>query len=95
MTFVSFSTVPEGCTIKTAGIIATDVESIGTSGTQFTDTNAKFVRGSAWTGDSVRYTWTKSNVNAGDTWYVRAYLVYTDANGNSHTIYGVIVTQTM
>ena len=95
MVFVSFSSVPTGCVINKAGIIATDVTAIGADEAQFTAENAKFVRGDAWTGTAYRYTWTKTRVEAGAVWYVRAYLIYTDANGNTHTVYGEIVTQTM
>ena len=47
-----------------------------------------FVRGMLSDKKAVRYTWTK-NVKTGETWYVRAYLVYTDLNGNVHTVYGI------
>ena len=93
--FVSMSTVPEGCTINKAGIIATNVESVGTSGDGFNADTAVYVRGNAWTGNAYRYTWSKSKVGSGDTWYVRAYLVYTDAEGNVNTVYGDMVSQTM
>ena len=94
LTFVSMSTVPEGCTINKAGVIATNNATVGTSGDGFTASTASFVRGNAWDGSAYRFTWTKSNVGSDDTWYVRAYLVYTDASGNSHTIYGDMVSQT-
>ena len=93
LTFVSMSTVPDGCAIVKAGVIATSNEAIA-NGT-FNDTTAAYVRGSAWDGSTYRYSWTKGSVNAGDTWYVRAYLVYTDAEGNTHTVYGSMVSETM
>jgi hypothetical protein len=34
-------------------------------------------------------------VTEDQTWYVRAYLVYTDANGNTHTVYGETVSATL
>ena len=95
LTFVSMSTVPEGCTIGKAGIIATNVESVGKSGDGFNADTAAYVRGNSWTGNAYRFTWTKSKVGSGDTWYVRAYLVYTDAEGNVNTVYGDMVSQTM
>ena len=52
-----------------------------------------FVRGMSSDKKAVRYTWTKGNVQSGETWYVRAYLVYTDSNGNVHTVYGDMVSQ--
>ena len=93
--FVSMSTVPEGCTIDKAGIIATNVESVGTSGDGFNADTAVYVRGNAWTGNAYRFTWYKSNVGSGENWYVRAYLVYTDAEGNVNTVYGDMVSLTM
>ena len=83
--FVSLSTVPEGCTIKVAGLIATTNESVA-NGT-FDDTTAEYVRGKSWSGTSYRYTWNKS-ATADQTWYVKAYLVYVDNNGNTQTVYG-------
>ena len=95
LVFVSMSTVPEGCTINKAGIIATNVESVGTSGDRFNADTAVYVRGNAWTGNAYRFTWYKSNVGSDETWYVKAYLVYTDAEGNVNTVYGDMVSLTM
>ncbi|MBO4921366.1 MAG: InlB B-repeat-containing protein [Lachnospiraceae bacterium] len=91
--FVSMSTVPQGCTIKKAGVILTDKQSIGTDENQFNDVNADYVLGDEWSGDAYRYTLTVSDVSSGEIWYARAYLVYTDASGNTHTVYGDIVSQ--
>jgi len=84
--FVTFHTVPEDCSIKYAGIIATSDATIGMSGEGFTKDNATYVRGKEWNGTSYRFTWTK-NVSDGKTWYVRAYLIYTDATYTEVTIY--------
>ena len=92
--FASFLVVPSGYTINKGGVVATDNATIGTDEEQFTAANARFERYSTPSGGTYRYTWTKTNVNPGDTWYVRAYLVYTDLDGVSHTIYGDIVSQT-
>ena len=94
LSFVSMSTVPEGCTINLGGVIATTDASIGTSGDGFNAETATYARGRSWNGSTFRYTWTKTNVHAGDTWYVRAYLVYTDSDENIHTIYGDMVSVT-
>lgn len=94
LVFVSMSTVPQGCTIKKAGVILTSDPSVGNSGDGFNDSSAVYAVGDAWSGLSYRYTLTKSNVNTGDTWYARAYLVYTDASGNTITVYGDMVSQT-
>ena len=89
LTFVSMSTVPEGCTIVFAGLIATDAENVANG--EFTTETATFVRGDAWSGRSYQYTWTKSNVDAGKVWYVRGCLIYNDTNGNRQTVYGAVV----
>ena len=91
LSFVSMSTVPNGCKINKAGIIATNNFELANSN-EFTDKKATFVRGMSSDKKAVRYTWTK-NVKSGETWYVRAYLVYTDLNGNVHTVYGDMVSQ--
>ncbi|MGN0618078.1 MAG: leucine-rich repeat protein [Ruminiclostridium sp.] len=83
ISFVSMSTVPEGCTIVKAGIVATSDSS---KSSNLTEENADYVRGGASDKLACRYTWTK-RTTTGVTWYVRAYLVYTDKNGNAHTIY--------
>ena len=94
LSFVSMSTVPEGCTIVKSGVVATDDSDIGGNADNFNDTAANvLVRGDAWDGRAYRYTWTKKGVHEGDkTWYVRAYLVYTDANGDLHTVYSAVVS---
>ncbi len=91
LSFVSMSTVPNGCKINKAGIIATNNFELAHSN-EFTDKKATFVRGMSSNKKAVRYTWTKS-VQSGETWYVRAYLVYTDLNGNVHTVYGDMISQ--
>ena len=72
-------------------MIATDDKNIGTSGDEFNDSTAKYVLGNAWNGNSYRYTLSKENAQEGETWYARAYLVYTDAEGNVNTIYWKII----
>lgn len=89
LSFVSMSTVPEGCTILMAGVIATSDADIGTSGDGFNDTTASKVRGNSWSGNAYSFTFT---IKTQRTYYVRAYLVYTDTNGNTHTVYGNVVS---
>lgn len=93
LTFVFMSTVQEGCTIDKRGIIATNDLSVAESGDGFNASTAKIVRGNACTKYAYRYTWS-IKMSAGQTCYVRAYLVYTDANEDSHTVYGDVVSQT-
>lgn len=91
ISFVSMSSVPSNCKIEKAGVIATSDFEIGNDEKRFTVANAAFVRYSATSAKNYRYTWTKGKVADGQIWYVRAYLVYTDVNGNSYTIYGDVV----
>ena len=89
ISFVAIMSVPEGATMKRAGIVACKES-------DFTDSNkvpsmefARFRRydETICVGSSTfKYTWTKGNVNDDDTWCVRAYLLYEDASGE-HTIY--------
>mgnify|MGYP002623871470 CR=1 FL=1 len=67
LTFVSMSTVPEGCAIVKAGIIATADSTVGTSGDGFNDKTATHVRGNPWNGEGYRFTWNKL-ASTGDTW---------------------------
>ena len=92
ISFVSMSTVPEGCTITKAGVVATTDSTIGTSDDNFKAEKVSIVRGDATSAQAYQYTWTAKLSDYNKVVYVRAYLVYTDKNGNSHTIYGGIVS---
>ena len=84
ISFVSMSTVPEGCKIIKAGIVATSDPKVGDN---VNASNAEYVRGNAWSGNAYRYTWTKKDYSQNPIWYVRGYLVYEDSQGNVNTIY--------
>lgn len=87
VSFVSVLNVPENCTMVKGGLVATNDSSIGRN---VTANNAECVKLSAKTTastNSLKYTWTKSNVTENSTWYVRGYLVYKDANGVQKTVY--------
>ena len=87
--FATLLNVPADCTINQAGIVATsDAE----KGKNLTAENADYVRADATTKHGYRYTWTKTKVTADQTWYVRPYLVYTNANGKEFTVYGDLST---
>ena len=89
--FVSLLNVPEGCKILKAGIVATSDEE---KSANLTDENADFVRyGENLTVRNYKYTWTKTNVN--ETWYVKGYLVYEDANGEAKTVYSDLAKATL
>lgn len=89
--------VPNGCTMTKAGLLATtDANKINTLG-QNAATNAsaltynKYVENDVVASYStVNYSWTKTNVKSGDVWYVKPYVVYTDANSTTHVIYGEV-----
>lgn len=91
ISFAAFSNVPDGFTIKNAGVIATADASIGNNAEGFTVDTATYVRGGAESTTSKRFIWTKSNVGS-ETWYARAFLTYTDTDGNSYTVYGAVVS---
>ena len=78
------STVPKGCKIIKAGIVATSDPKVGDN---VNASNAEYVRGNAWSGNAYRYTWTKKDYSKNPIWYVRGYLVYEDSQGNVNTIY--------
>ena len=95
MSVVAVLTVPSDCTIVSAGLLATNNEAIGASADSFTYDNATYKKI-----DNVeslkyqvyQYNWTKSNVLYGDVWFLRAYVTYKDANGNTYEVYGDVVT---
>ena len=93
ISFVSMSSVPADCTIIKAGMLLTDDSNVA-NGT-FDDITAKYALGKSTDNHNYRYTLTKTKVAIGDTWYARGYLVYSDKNGNTHTVYGAVVSATL
>ncbi|MBR4319022.1 MAG: hypothetical protein IKP69_03100, partial [Oscillospiraceae bacterium] len=88
--FVSLSSVPADCTILKAGVVAT---SNATKAKNLTDANADYVRFMETTKHNAQYTWTKTKVTSSQTWYVKPYLVYKDADGTQYTVYGDLTTK--
>ena len=96
--FTAFIGVDTDCTILKAGIVATHLDnadiiadpSIASNTSSLLDaTNAEYVRYRENIDvHNVAYTWTKSHVTSDQTWIVKAYVVYEDAEGNEHTEYG-------
>ena len=87
MSFVSILSIPDGCQMLKAGIVAQKSEVLGTD--ELTENNARFVRysdTSANSYSSFKYTWTLTASDDSE-WTVRPYLVYIDAQGE-HTVYG-------
>ena len=91
----SYSYVPDGYEIVKAGVIATLDANIANG--ILDDQTATYPRAASVNGssDNYYYTWTKSNVTSDQTVYVKAYLIYKDADGVEHTIYGDLVTATL
>ncbi|MDI9590941.1 MAG: InlB B-repeat-containing protein [Acidobacteriota bacterium] len=89
--FVAYLTVPEGGTIVKAGLVASPGTSYDPGQGALTLANAQYRKSSAkavGTGGPVTYTWVKTKVEAGDVWYVRPYVTYTDPDGTERTVYG-------
>ena len=89
--FNAYLTVPDGATVVKAGLVASSTVSDGLSAD-----NAQFVKSLAAAEGKcapVSYTWTKTKVESGQTWYVKAYLVYT-YKGTTYTVYGDLETLT-
>lgn len=91
ISFAAFANVPDGFVIKNAGVIATSNASVGGDAAGFNVDTADYVRGAADAGTATRFVWTKSKIGD-ETWYVRAFITYTDTNGNTVTVYGDILS---
>ena len=87
--------VPDDCIIVSGGLLATNDLTVGSSPDNFTYENAlykKVVNKESSKLTHYEYNWTKSLVNFGDIWFLRAYVTYKDANGNTYEVYGDVVT---
>ncbi|MBQ4311171.1 MAG: InlB B-repeat-containing protein, partial [Oscillospiraceae bacterium] len=96
-TFVVYINVPQGCTIVRGGLVAVKHGDVFDGTGELTTANADFVKTPAdMVGKcgNITYTWNKTKVEIGDTWYARAYLVYIDTNGEEQTVYGELVSVT-
>ncbi len=87
LSFVSISSVPENCTIVYAGLLATKNADKANDLTEYT---ADYIKYRSFSNRSSSYTWTVT-ASTNDIWYVRSYLVYRNAQGEEHTIYGDLV----
>lgn len=95
LAFVAICSIPDidGYEWVAGGIVATNKASIGGN---VEIGNCDFYKVASVTNSTTRnlkYTWTKSKVSADDTWYVKPYVIYKDANGDSHTVYGDVVAK--
>lgn len=101
LAFVAVISVPDDCTIIQAGLAATNDETIGNSISveSSTDVQGKKVFVKAITPPEdildIKYTWTKGSISDDETWYVRAYVIYTSMEGGVYTEYGEAVTATL
>lgn len=95
LSIVNRLTIPEGCTMTAAGLVATDVEKDAEA---IDKNNAKYFR--TKNGKDVapysayKMTWNKTNVSSGDIWYVKPYVAYIDADGAEHEVYGELIVVT-
>ena len=88
--------MPNKAVIVKSGLVAVSATKFNPNEAILTAQNADYVKSSAKAVGKcapVNYTWNKSNVNSGDVWYARAYLVY-NLGGAEHTVYGKLVTLT-
>jgi len=85
------TSVPADCTIVKSGVVATsDASKAETLTMETSDYSTLFKTGI--TAHNYRYTLTIQNDMALKTWYVKPYLVYTDADGKEFTVYGELST---
>lgn len=85
--------VPEGCKIKKAGIVTVKADS---KPDVLDDTieGAVKVANQEITARTYEFAWTKKDVQEGDKWYAKAYLVY-EKDGVEETLYGDMVEATL
>ena len=89
--FVVTREVPEEYTVVQNGILLTKDGTLGTNEDAFVIGAEGVIKGTAaYNTNSGTYIATKGNVQAGDTWYARGYLVYLDTNGELVYIYSAI-----
>lgn len=100
LSFEALLTVQADCKIKFAGVVATSDatkldELTKITAVERTEVNDCYVRGKSSDKHTVKFTWTKTKVTDDETWYVRSYLVYEDANGKIQIVYGDLTTATL
>ena len=98
ITFVSVANIPNDLTMIKTGIVATNDAAIGenidVNSAVITDGCSVFVKELAGVTESTKnakYSWTKSKVVEGQTWYVRSYVEYIDANNEHQILYGELI----
>ncbi len=90
VSFVSVLNVPKNGKFIKGGLVATQDAAVANAENYEAYTYKKLTTKATANTKSVKYTWTKSNATS--TWYVRAYLVYKDAGGTEHTVWGDVIS---
>lgn len=94
--FIAERIVPDNYTIISHGIIITNDGVTGASETDFIIDGTGVLKGTAKTkGLAGTYSLYKGNVNVGEEWFARGYVIYKDSNGNVITIYSSVVSEIM
>lgn len=94
--FVAVRDIPEEYTVVKTGIILTNDASIGLDDDAFVIGAAGILTGTDANNTNLgTYVVAKSRVQAGETWYARGYVVYTDANGELVYLYSAIESATL
>ena len=88
LTFTAALNIPSDCTFVKGGLVATNDHNVGSAVSAYTATYVKLATKGTEKTKSLKYTWTKGSVTEDQIWYVRAYLVYKDADGEEITVYG-------
>ena len=98
ITFVSMANIPDEFTMVRTGLVATNDAAIGENidinSAVITEGCSVFVKELAGVTENTKnaqYTWTKSKVVEGQTWYVRSYVEYIDANNEHQILYGELI----
>ena len=90
--FVSWAVVPEDCAILKAGFLVSTDQAVAESSEGITAENAARVATGTTEEGQLRYTY---SVKSSKVVYGRAYLVYSDADGVLHTVYGETVSASL
>jgi hypothetical protein len=81
--FANSDTIPSGCTLIESGILLMKGSysgelTINTSGVLITKVKPTSTK---------QFYIRKNNITSGETWYIRAYMIYKDASGNTSIVY--------
>ena len=93
ISFTAVCIIPAVCKMVRGGLVATNDKNIGknVSAEKGYYNYLKIAKTVTEKTKKLKYTWTPSDVKENDIWYVRAYLVYKDADENEVTIYSNVV----